>query len=1171
MTYTYQWFLVAFSVFIAIFVSYTTLRLALRLAWASRQTLPFWIAGGACAMGIGIWAMHFVGMLALHLPVPLAYDAAITAVSVLPAILASAIALYVLSRPGSSGITRFIASVLMGLGIVAMHYSGMAAMQMSPPIVYDITLLALSVLIAVGASWVALFLVFQERSNVDMTLGRRLVSAVVMGLAIAGMHYTGMAAAQFAPDAVCTVAATGLGGNAIGLFVGLVAVLVLAASVALTFYDEVVGENDFHKALLAAQSDAGEGVLLIESGRVIYANRAMEILSGYSEDELKTLWVWMDLVGSSGAELLKAGSTGSGVLHPSSGRREIMLKMRDGQRRPCEVVVTSFRHAETTRHLLVCIDISVRKAAEEALRASDAQARELALVASHTDNAVIITDAQGLITWVNEGFEKIAGYTLAEVQGVKPGELLQGADSDPAVRHMMREQLAHGEGFKVEIVNYHKSGRKYWVAIDVKPIRDEHGELVKFIAIERDITDRKLADEILRLSEMRLKEAQYLARLGSWEFDLVSDEYILSDEALRIHELTSLTGRVPRAAVAALIHPEDAEALRQCRAEALATLGTLSVQLRLVFPDGHLKYVYLRGAVQGDELGKPIRVSGSIQDITEQQLAEAALRQSEARLKEAQQLARFGNWELSLQSDEYMMSEEALRIHEMTSPTGRVPQAAVMALIFPDDRDHIRQARTQALVTRGSYAVEFRLNFPHGRLKYLQLRAAVHADQQGKPVRISGSIQDISEQKLAQQALVRLNETLEARVRERTQELDQQRTFIETILNSAETLIFVIDHRGRFVRFNGALERLTGFLFEELENRPLWESVIPPERRAEVRAKHENVSSPDTLTRSLEVEWLTRPGQRRLISWSNAVLTDEAGRLKFMIGTGIDITDRKHAENALIEANQNLNQSIASLRETQTQLVQAEKMASLGGLVAGISHEINTPLGIGVTSATALQEELLALRRDFEGGTMKRSTLERFISYGTSGCDILVSNLMRAADLIRSFKQVAVDQSSDEWRQLNLHDYIDEIILSLKPKLKGGKIQVLNTSTPNLMVHSHPGAIYQILSNLLINALAHGYEPDQSGVIRITAEPIGDEIQIDFSDDGKGIPAAIQGRIFDPFFTTRRGTGGSGLGLHIVFNLVVSTLSGVIYLVKDVARGATFRIRFPMNPEKDTP
>ncbi len=1169
MTFSYQWSLVAFSVLIAILASYTTLRLAYRLSWASRTSRSGWIAGGAVAMGIGIWAMHFVGMLALHLPVPVAYDPGLTALSVLPAILASAIALHTLGRRGDAARARLIASLLMGLGIVAMHYSGMHAMRMAPPIVYDPWLFALSVVIAVAASWAALALVFQERAQAGMSLARRLASAVVMGLAIAGMHYTGMAAANFAPDAVCTVAETGLGGSAMALFVGLGAVLVLAASLALTLFDEVAGENSFYRTLLAAQSDAGEGVLVIEVGRVVYANQAMQAMSGYSEAELKALPRWTVLVGGD-APALEAIPDGPMAIPVTQGRRDIVLRRSGGEERQCELVLSAFRHLDTTRHLLVCIDVSERKAAETALRERDAQAHELALVASGTDNAVIIMDATGRITWVNAGFTKMCGYGLEEVLGRRPGEVLNGAATDPATLAYIREKLSRGERFETEIVHYHRSGRPYWAVVDVQTVSDASGRTVKFISIERDITASKESEAALRLSEARLKEAQEIAMLGSWELDLIANEYQLSEQALRIHELPTTDGRIARETLAATLHPDDLVRLRESRMAAMEHLGIYSKLARLLLAGGRVKYVQIRASVHADDGVHPNRVVGTVQDITEQKLAELALQHSEERLKEAQQLARVGSFESDLTNPQanIFLSEEAQRIHELSSPDGHFPRAAVFSRIPEEDRLEYERERDEAARTGGNLSAQHRIILPDGRTKHVHIRARVVLDPQRRPLRLIGSIQDITEQKLAEQALRQLNETLEQRVLERTGELDRQRAFIETILETADTLIFVVDNHGRFVRFNQACERLTGYTFDELRGQPIWESVVTPERRLEVRRKHENVISPDQLATHIEVEWRAKDGRRRLLSWRNAMITDAQGRLEYMIGTGIDITERKRAEQALIVANESLKMSLENLRQTQSQLVQAEKMASLGGLVAGISHEINTPLGIGVTSATAMQEELYNLQREFESGSMKRSTLERYIAHAVNGTDILVRNLMRAAELIRSFKQVAVDQSSDERRLVDLAQYIDEVVLSLQPRFKGSRIQVVNHSPSGLLINTYPGAIYQILSNLLINALIHAYEPDQDGVIRLEGRLAGGLVEIDCADDGKGIPPEIQDRIFDPFFTTRRGSGGSGLGLHIVFNLVVSSLNGSIRLVKDVGKGTTFRISFPLITER---
>jgi len=262
-------------------------------------------------------------------------------------------------------------------------------------------------------------------------------------------------------------------------------------------------------------------------------------------------------------------------------------------------------------------------------------------------------------------------------------------------------------------------------------------------------------------------------------------------------------------------------------------------------------------------------------------------------------------------------------------------------------------------------------------------------------------------------------------------------------------------------------------------------------------------------------------------------------------------------------SNNELQNNIAKLQETQTQLVQAEKMASLGGLVAGFAHEINTPLGIGVTSASNIHEKINKLHHAFESGEMKRSDLESFITHSRQGSDILMRNLQRTSELIRGFKQVAIDQSSEEWRAIELHDYVDEFILSIKPKWKRTAIKLVNDCNPDLKIYSHPGAIYQILSNLVINALIYAFDENQEGRIYIRIKADDKFVCLDISDNGKGISDENQKKIFDPFFTTRRGSGGSGLGLHIVYNLVTGTLKGTISCASHIGEGAVFHIKFP--------
>jgi len=278
------------------------------------------------------------------------------------------------------------------------------------------------------------------------------------------------------------------------------------------------------------------------------------------------------------------------------------------------------------------------------------------------------------------------------------------------------------------------------------------------------------------------------------------------------------------------------------------------------------------------------------------------------------------------------------------------------------------------------------------------------------------------------------------------------------------------------------------------------------------------------------------------------------------------VTERTQALQA---ANAALHDTIAKLSDTQNELIQAGKMASLGSLVAGISHEINTPLGIGVTSASSLQENVKKLHEAFENDSMKRSSLEQFMVHAEEATDILLRNLQRAADLVRSFKMVAVDQTSGDWRTINMRAYVDEIILSLHPSLKRMDIHMENACDPEIVIHTMPGVIFQIISNLVMNSLIHAYDPDQVGHIRISARREGGQIVLNYSDDGKGIPEQHLQQVFDPFFTTRRGQGGSGLGLNIVYNLVTGTLKGAIGVESKPSMGTAFKISFPATDEKN--
>ncbi|WP_448205913.1 sensor histidine kinase [Azospirillum sp. sgz302134] len=278
-----------------------------------------------------------------------------------------------------------------------------------------------------------------------------------------------------------------------------------------------------------------------------------------------------------------------------------------------------------------------------------------------------------------------------------------------------------------------------------------------------------------------------------------------------------------------------------------------------------------------------------------------------------------------------------------------------------------------------------------------------------------------------------------------------------------------------------------------------------------------------------------------------------------------DISARKYAENALVAAKEQAERALHDLQRTQKSLVQAEKLASLGALVAGVAHEINTPVGIGVTAASYLGELTRQFKRGAVDGGLRRRDLDEFIDRIEEAGAMILANLERACTLVQSFKQVAVDQTSEARRPFDLRSYMNGVLGSLAPQLKRTPHRVTLDCPDGITMDSYPGALSQVVSNLVINALVHAFKPEGAGTIAITVRRDGlASVVLDFADDGEGIPPENLERIFEPFFTTRRTEGGSGLGLHIVYNIVVGTLGGRISVDSQPGRGCRFTIALPL-------
>lgn len=316
----------------------------------------------------------------------------------------------------------------------------------------------------------------------------------------------------------------------------------------------------------------------------------------------------------------------------------------------------------------------------------------------------------------------------------------------------------------------------------------------------------------------------------------------------------------------------------------------------------------------------------------------------------------------------------------------------------------------------------------------------------------------------------------------------------------------------------------------------------------------------------LEVE----PLAEKSASAEIVLLAKNFNTMRLNLKNQIENLDRLVEERTreLNEANAALRESLEELRRTQDQLIQSGKMAALGNLVAGVAHEINTPVGIGVTAASLLEEKSREIAEYYAAGQLKRSVLEKYIRTATEASSSILSNLHRASEMIQSFKQVAVDQTVEEKRRFRIKRYIDEVLLSLRPGYKRTRHTVSVNCSDEISFYSYPGALMQIITNLVMNSLIHGFEGIEQGNIFIDVFTENHALHFRYRDDGKGMKEDLAERIFEPFFTTRRARGGTGLGMHIVYNLVTQTLGGQIECSSAPGKGTVFDITIQLEEQK---
>ncbi|OUD13965.1 sensor histidine kinase [Thioflexithrix psekupsensis] len=293
-----------------------------------------------------------------------------------------------------------------------------------------------------------------------------------------------------------------------------------------------------------------------------------------------------------------------------------------------------------------------------------------------------------------------------------------------------------------------------------------------------------------------------------------------------------------------------------------------------------------------------------------------------------------------------------------------------------------------------------------------------------------------------------------------------------------------------------------------------------------------------------------------------AIMELLAGR----VATEIERNDlQANLQRQVEERTAELNARMEELECTRNELVQSEKMASLGRLVAGFAHELNTPIGVSVASASVLENKAAVINQMLNEDEVDGEVLDKILAQFSEATRLIISNLRRASELINSFKRTAIDQSSEDVRKFDVKSIIDDVINTLHNRFKQTAVKIHVNAPEHLEVYSIPGSVDQILTNLLLNSLEHGFSAGTAaGDIHIQAELHDDRLRLVYKDTGKGIAAEALGRVFEPFFTTNRSQGGSGLGLYISYNLVTTQLKGEMTCHSVAGQGVTFTVEFPV-------
>lgn len=904
-----------------------------------------------------------------------------------------------------------------------------------------------------------------------------------------------------------------------------------------------------------ALTPAPSAVSQYPNGEFLQVNEAWERLLGYRQNEVAgrtgpdlELWERPEDRLKLLEELVRRGQARSG---------EIRLRRKGGDLLRVQVSARVLTIGESKLILWNVHDVTELRRMEQALRLSEERVSRVFYLLP--DLVTISSLDEGRFIDMNHHWEPMMGYSREEALGKPTADLgiwVYPEQRQRLVEDIMRDGVVRSR----EIVARCKDGRQ--IVCEASGSAFDWQDQRLLLLVIRDVTAQRQIEQARAAAERRLRESEEkfskFFALGPEPMAVVRYEdavYVDVNEAwLRKfgYRRDEVIGRTPQELDFWVDFEERRETI-----EALGAQG--EIEGREVWykaKDGTRILAGISATVF--ELAGTRYVLWDVHDITEKRNAEAMLRQSE-----------------EMFSTIFLQLPVAIAV--TTRDEGRyVDVNAAWSSQFGYGREEVvgrtgRELDFWVDLESRARLAEHLLEQPSFSKWEIAFRAKdgrhILTECSGRLFRIGGedvviwSAPDITERKRIEQALRESEEKF------------------STIFHRSPVALGVTSiPEGRYLDVNEAWETQFGYAREQMLGRTsldigLW--ADPEERR---RLFDDLAATPQVQNR--EVHFLRGDGTPILCELSGQVF--ELNNQNVLLWGAHDVTEHRRAQREIKElnmrlearvrertfklekANEELEGALETLKLAQDELVRAEKLAALGSLVAGVAHELNTPIGNSVTVASTLQDKTREFREAVASGRVRRSTLDGYMEGAETACDLLLRSLSQANELVSSFKQVAVDQASAQRRRFDLRLVVEEVAATLAPMLKKTPFKLELELADKLTMDSYPGSLGQVITNLVANSLAHAFEGREHGVMHLkTWRRSPREVGIEFFDDGVGIPETDLKRVFDPFFTTKLGRGGSGLGLHIVYNLVTRVLGGRIEVSSRPGSGTRFEFVLP--------